>query len=155
MASVQQARTNFLHCTRPCKVPVSNNIWLLSLLCDELLSMGTGGCGGRNELQWIVFWPQLRSGASTWPGSTECQQPVDLDLAVLGCVCCCKCCAGPCERVTITVHALRTGDSAWRARRLISCSDKRKEIQAGLRAAAMPCRLCAKLRTLPHKATFF
>ena len=36
--------------------------------------------------------------------SCECQQTVDLELAVLGCVCCCKCCAGSCERVTSTVH---------------------------------------------------
>ena len=100
----------------------------VAVLYNELLSMGAGGRGGRNELQWIVFWPQLRSGDSTWLGSAgraECHQTVNLDLAVLRCVCCYKCCAGPCERVTIhrlrqTHVALRTGGSTSRARRLVA-----------------------------------
>ena len=159
---------------RPCKVPVSKNIWLLSLLCNELLSMG-GWPGGRNELQ-CIFLPQLRPGGSTWLGSAgpaECHQTVDLEFAVLGCVCCYKCCAGPCERVTIhrlrQAHVALTGGSAWRARRLvasqtlcpvgISCSDNHpqrgnhKDIQAGPRAqvswAPLLCQ-AAFLRTSEH-----
>ena len=58
--------------------------------------MGAGGRGGRNELQWIVFWPQLRSGGSTWLGSIGrvSHQTVGFGTSVLGC-------AGSCERLTI------------------------------------------------------
>ena len=105
---MQQARTNFLHCTRPCKVPVSNNIWLLSLLCDDLLSMGSGRRGGRNELQWIVFWAQLRVPADCGLG-VGC-----FGLRVLLQVLCRT------VRARDEYRALRTGGSRWRARRLVA-----------------------------------
>ena len=183
VASVQQApgraRSQFPRISGCCRCSVMS-------CCP----WGLAGPAGAMNCNVLFFWPQLRPGGSTWLGSAgpaECHQPVDLEFAVLGCVCCYKCCAGACERMTIhrlrPAHvALRTGGSAWRARRPvasqticpvgISCSDNHpqrgnhKDIQAGPRAqvswAPLLCQAAFlrtsehshRSRTLPYKATF-
>ena len=68
VASVQQARTNFRRCTRPCKVPVSNNIWLLSLLCDECCQWGLAGAAGAMNCNGLFFGRSCVPVAARGPG---------------------------------------------------------------------------------------